>query len=109
MTLRAPDGNFFSGDKAPSSGELFHDILRSGNVIVERIISSSDIPHNDYCQRQDEWVIVLKGNASITIGERECTMREGDYVFIPAGVRHRVLSVENGTLWLAVHIFKDPL
>ncbi len=109
MTLLAPDGNFFNGDNAPSSGELFYDILKSGNVLVERIVSSSDIRHDDYCQRQDEWVIVLKGSACMTIGERECIMREGDYVFIAAGVRHRVLSVENGTLWLAVHIFKDPL
>jgi len=107
MTPDNHTGNIFSGFTVPEAGELFQEIIRSGNVMIERIVSSDIFTPAVYCQAQDEWVIVLEGNACLEMEGRTCNLGKGDYVFIEAGVRHRVVSAEKGTLWLAVHIFPD--
>jgi quercetin dioxygenase-like cupin family protein len=37
-----------------------------------------------------ENVIVLEGTATLTLNERNFTIRPGDHIFIPAGTRHSV-------------------
>ena len=76
---------------------------------IERIVSQGHAspPGFWFDQMQDEWVIVLAGSAELRFeDEAEARLlKVGDYVFIPAGKRHRVdwTSGTQPTVWLAVH------
>jgi cupin 2 domain-containing protein len=55
---------------------------------------------------QNEWVIVLQGQAVIEYENTQThDMNAGDYLFITAGTRHRVVwtSHNEQTVWLAIH------
>ena len=90
---------------APTGGELVDSLLSHKNIKIERIISSDKIQDKEYMQEQDEWVIVLKGKAMLDLVGNVHELSEGDYLFIPAKQKHKVLKTETDTVWLAVHIF----
>lgn len=79
---------------------------RSG---VERIVSQGHASPGGfwYDQEQHEWVIVLKGKATLRFeaDDKLLEMGPGDYLNIPAHKRHRVewTTPEEPTIWLAVH------
>lgn len=89
--------------------EEFAEILAaSDSVRIERIVSRGHCspPGFWYDQAQHEWVLLLKGSASLRLAGQDEPVRlaPGDYVNIPAHVRHRVESTGAGedTVWLAV-------
>jgi cupin 2 domain-containing protein len=69
-----------------------------------RIISSDQLEKKEYCQEEDEWVVILEGSALLLIKGEEKRVDKGECLFIPAHTRHSVVKTEKGTLWLAVHI-----
>ena len=90
------------------SHELFDTLVQSGEVKIERIVSKGHTSPDSgwYDQEHDEWVIVLKGNASIFFEDESIvSLAEGEYMNIPAHKRHRVIntSINPETIWLAVH------
>ena len=58
----------------------------------------------DYLQDHDEWVTLLAGAAVLEVGGARVDLALGDWVLLPAGVPHRLVEVENGSNWLAVHV-----
>ncbi len=101
--------NIFENNKIIEKGEIFEVILKDKNVIIEKIISSDNIEPKEYIQEQDEWVIVLKGSGELEINKEIIKMKEGDYIFIPSKTPHKVLNIEKGTVWLAVHILGNEI
>ncbi len=97
--------NLFENIDIPEKGEIFEKLLEKKNVLIEKIISSSKPENTEYIQEQDEWVILLKGNAELEIEGKNVSLKEGDYIFIPSKTPHKVLKTGKGTVWLAVHIF----
>jgi cupin 2 domain-containing protein len=102
-------GNLFQLPNPLPPEELFTPLLERENVRIERIVSKghTTLPGHWYDQDQDEWVIVLQGNATLTYENgHQLAMKTGDYVLIPAHTRHRVAftSREPPCIWLAVHI-----
>jgi cupin 2 domain-containing protein len=91
-------------DPAPSTGERFRELVRMRNVVVEEIISSSSPEPVEYLQVQDEWVVVLDGEAVLEVDGAEVRLVRGDWVLLPASAPHRVLMTAAGTRWLAVHV-----
>ena len=89
----------------PESGEEFETLLSHKNIKILRIVSSDNLKPTEYMQDEDEWVVLIRGSARLTINGNEIEMRSGDCLFIPSHTPHTVLSVEDGTLWLAVHIY----
>jgi len=91
--------------------ELFQTLYSEENengIEIEKIISAGHItPEGKWLeQEKNEWVILVKGNAEIIFSdERKFNLNEGDHLFIPAGVKHRVerTSSEPMCIWLAVH------
>ena len=102
-----PTGNLYTDAQAPQAGERFDELLRHRNLVVERIVSSAEIVPHDYVQAQDEWVLLVHGEADLRIKGELRTLKAGDYVFLPAGTPHRVERTQPGTLWLAVHLHPD--
>ena len=96
----------------PAARELedFQTLLESPSVRIERIVSDgqSSPPLFWYDQPNDEWVMVLQGEATLEyFGGEQQQLLPGDSVCIPAHCRHRVASTAPRTVWLAVHILGD--
>ena len=96
-------------------GEVFEHIVAGEHVRVDRIVSCGQVtPEGEwYDQAEHEWVLVLSGAARLVLEEsevgsaplwREVALAEGDYLNIPAHVRHRVSWTDptRQTVWLAI-------
>ena len=100
--------NLFSNipDKLPE--ELLETLLESKGVRVERIVSRGHATSDGewYDQSWDEWVVLLSGSAVLSFSGREdILLKPGDYLLLPAGLKHRVSWTEPdvGSVWLAIH------
>ncbi|OWY23990.1 cupin domain-containing protein [Sphingobacteriales bacterium UPWRP_1] len=103
---------FMFPDELPGSQqpELFEPLLKGKNILIERIISNGQQTPPDfwYEQQTDEWVMLLSGKATLLFDHDEgqtLEMNTGEWVFIPALRRHRVVftSQQPPCIWLAVH------
>jgi len=102
------------------TGHLYHDIptvlpaeiidtLAAGNgTRIERIVSRGQCspPGFWYDQPEHEWVLLLKGSATLRFADDAPLLHlgQGMYVNIPAHQKHRVeaTSADEDTVWLAV-------
>ncbi|QYJ79509.1 cupin [Shewanella acanthi] len=124
--------NFFSELPSDLSEEVFEKIAGNGSVKIERIISNGQsTPAGQwYDQTQYEWVMLLKGEATLEFDltqyahaeeassknatceaaitgsdlQKFVQLKPGDHLTIDPNQRHRVASTstEGETLWLAV-------
>lgn len=100
--------NLYDAIPATLNEELFTTLLDSEQVRINRIVSTGQASPTEgwYDQTDNEWVIVLKGEARIELEEEGIIeLQPGSYLNIPAHKRHRVLwtSPVTQTVWLAVH------
>lgn len=100
-------GNLFNDATVPQTGERFDTILAHKNLVVERIISSAVITPQEYIQSQDEWVLLVQGEAELRVAGTLVLLRPGDHIFLPAGTPHIIERTANNTLWLAIHLHSD--
>jgi cupin 2 domain-containing protein len=110
VTTAPPIENLFAALPSGASEETITVLLSSPNVRIERIVSNGQASPPGFWYEQDaaEWVILLDGSAALMF-EGEIVPRHlapGDYVHIPAHVRHRVEGTDarEPTVWLAVHV-----
>ncbi len=89
----------------PQNTEIFTTLLKHKNVKINRIVSSSNVNPVEYTQDEDEWLVLLEGEATLLIGSKEKILIKGDTLFIPAKTAHKVLETKDETVWLTVHIF----
>ncbi len=88
--------------------EVFETLIASDNVKIERIISKGHTSPDTgwYDQDNNEWVIVLKGEAVLTFADgSQVTLKAGDYVNITSHQKHKVdwTEPDTETIWLAIH------
>jgi cupin 2 domain-containing protein len=105
MTIRVE--NLFANLPELSESEQSLSLFENHAVKIERIISQSHSspPGFWYDQDEDEWVIVVRGEATLEFEGRELVrMNAGDHVTIPRHVKHRVQRTDPKTIWLAVHV-----
>lgn len=90
------------------SGEIFETLIDSGKVRIERIVSDSCRSPDGfwYDQEGPEWVMVLSGSAGLRFdgNDEVLVLGPGDWVDVPAHLRHRVEWTDPAqkTVWLAV-------
>lgn len=104
--MPAESGNLFDPLPQTQEGEVSQTLFQGDGARVERIVSHhhGSPPGFWYDQADAEWVAVLQGEATLEFADaRLLEMRAGDWVSIPAHVRHRVLRTGSATIWLAVH------
>ncbi|PSW21797.1 cupin domain-containing protein [Photobacterium sanctipauli] len=100
--------NIFANIPSQLPQELFEDIVSTGSVRIERIVSKGHTTPSDewYDQEEHEWVMVLQGEAKLLFeeGMREVEMKAGDHIIISAHQRHQVswTKPDSETIWLAV-------
>lgn len=99
-------------DIQDSNKEFFETLKESGDVKIERIISTGQTtpPDQWYDQEKAEWVVLLTGEAELTFEDGNIKkLTAGDYLFIPPHQKHRVTytSIEPACIWLAMHFPYD--
>ena len=97
-------GNLYEDALPPATGERFDTLLSHQGLVIERIVSTSKIESQEYVQEQDEWVVLLTGEATLDVAGSKLVLKAGDYLFLAARTPHTVLQVSDGALWLAVHL-----
>lgn len=101
-------GNIFSEKIIKNTDPEYFETLFEGKAKIEKIISSGHTTPEEqwYDQEEDEWVVLVQGNAKILFGDNEeVCLGLGDYIFIPKHRKHRVtFTSENPQcIWIAIH------
>ena len=98
--------NVFEAIKVNKKEEEFIDILKKPNIRIERIVSNGQKSKKDfwYEQKENEFIIILEGNAILELEDKEIVLNKGDFYNIDSMIKHRVkyTSQEEPTIWLAV-------
>jgi cupin 2 domain-containing protein len=101
-------GHFFQ-DAASGLPDEISEVLATGRGMrIERIVSHGQAspPGYWYDQDDDEWVMLLEGEATLRFedGDRLLRLTPGMHLQIPAHARHRVewTVPDRRSLWLAV-------
>ena len=98
--------NLFEGLTPSLAEELVESLHSTRELRIERIVSQGQSSPDGfwYDQSQHEWVVVLRGAARLEFEHETRELRPGDFVNIPAHVRHRVAwtTPDEPTIWLAV-------
>jgi 3'-phosphoadenosine 5'-phosphosulfate (PAPS) 3'-phosphatase/mannose-6-phosphate isomerase-like protein (cupin superfamily) len=109
--------------RSPALGrEKVVDILRLDNTMNIQTIKSKSFSSDFVAQDDSEFVFLVEGHAQLEFDltkykEKDITllnMTRGSYVYIPQGVRHRVVqtSKDPAAVWIAIHhnanIEKEP-
>ena len=84
-------GNIFESIPNAMKDEVIESLIESKVVKIERIISKGHASPKAgwYEQDQDEWVIILRGSATIKYENIEqICINEGGQINIPAGTKH---------------------
>ncbi|MFT7004119.1 MAG: cupin 2 domain-containing protein [Sulfurimonas sp.] len=100
--------NIFAQIPTQLKEELFEDIISSDTLKIQRIVSKGHVTPDAqwYDQSNDEWVIVLKGEAILSfVDKADKKLKVGDYLNIPAHTKHKVswTKADVETIWLAIH------
>jgi len=87
--------------------EFIEVLAQKGDVKIERIVSHGHTSTESgwYDQTQDEWVIVLQGEAIISFEDDvDKHLDIGDHIIIPAHTKHKVswTTPKIETIWIAV-------
>jgi cupin 2 domain-containing protein len=82
----------------PKNGEEFTTLLEHKNIKINRIVSSADVEPVEYVQEEDEWVVIIEGEATLFLEDEEKILKKGDTLFIPAKTSHKVLKIKDGTI-----------
>src|SRR5262245_45591609 len=102
-------GNLFAGLPDGGAEEQVDRLAEGAGVRIERIVSTgqASAPGFWYDQPEDEFVVLLAGAALLRFedGDSRLDLKPGDWIEIPAHVRHRVewTQADPPAVWLAVH------
>ncbi len=98
--------NLFEINELPNiDSELFETLLKHKNIEIKKIISNTLKTPQEFCQKEDEFVVLLKGCAKIKIDGEIKKLKVGDCLFIPANTPHTLIKTKKMAIWMAVHIY----
>jgi cupin 2 domain-containing protein len=101
-------GNLYHDIPAALPAEIIETLAAGNGTRIERIVSHGhcSAPGFWYDQTEHEWVLLLKGAATLRFADDDCLLHlsPGMFVNIPAHRKHRVesTSMDEDTVWLAV-------
>jgi cupin 2 domain-containing protein len=99
--------NIFKNIPEGLDEEFFESLLENDQFKIERIVSRGHSSEKDfwYDQEQNEWVLLVQGEAEIEFENETVQLNKGDHLQIDAHKKHRVksTSVSPPAIWLAVH------
>ena len=107
------EGNLFASIPDDLPDEVSDVLARTAGARVERIVSRGHVSSPDfwYEQEEDEFVLLVEGEAELEIRGRADPARlgRGDWIVLPAGLPHRVswTATDQDTVWLAFFLSPD--
>ena len=105
-TPRIRHGRLDEGVPAELPAELTTVLVEGADVRIDRIVSRghASMPDAWYEQVEAEFVLLVQGAARLEFEAFDLDLAPGDWVELPAGVRHRVAwtAEDEDTVWLAV-------
>lgn len=95
-------------ENSATDQEEFHELVSTVSSKLEHIISNGQTsePGFWYDQESDEWVALIQGTATLEFVDGILSLKAGDSLRIPAHLKHRVASVSQDAVWLALHFRK---
>ena len=98
--------NIFSDLPVSLPEEIGETIVNSDCCRVEKIVSTGQASPDGfwYDQEESEWVLLLRGSATITFEEGDLKLLPGDHINIPPHKRHRLKETaqDGPTVWICV-------
>ncbi len=100
--------NILSNIGEAGEEEQFDVLMKSPNCRIERIVSSGHTSPKGfwYDQENDEFILLVQGEATLEFEDRMVTLKPGDYLFLPKNCKHRLekTSVDPVCVWLCVFV-----
>lgn len=94
--------NLFDRIKFSDLEEVEEGIFENDRVRALRTMSLNLV--TDFMvQDEDEFVILMDGFASIETESEVVRMKKGDFLFIPKGLRHRVID-QDKAIWFCLFV-----
>jgi len=94
--------NLYTLQNPKADAEHFATLHQTKNLKIEAIRSHLLHPGEVYNQDQDEWVILIRGDAQLRVAQKIIELKEGESIFLPKHTEHQVLSTSQDALWLGV-------
>lgn len=94
--------NIFNQKSPLVDSERFTTVIETNSFRVESICSWMNTPGEYFDQNEDEWVVLITGEAILEIEEIEYPLIAGDSIFLPKHTRHRVISTSQNAVWIGV-------
>lgn len=88
---------------SPAQGEVLFRLVEADGLEIRQVLSGEMEGPADYVQDEDEWALVVSGSARLAVGDDTLELGPGDWVWLPAGEPHRLVSTQRGTSWVTVH------
>jgi len=86
--------------------EVIEVIYENGDVRAERICSFGAISPDGfyYDQKDDEFVMLIKGEAELEVLKETIRLKEGDFLYIKAHQKHKVIYTSEDAEWLCLYL-----
>ena len=98
--------SIFSNIAQSGEEEQFNLLAKSPNCRVERIVSAGHSSPKGfwYDQENDEFIMLVQGEATLEFEDKMVDMKAGDYMVIHKNPKHRIekSSMEPACIWLCV-------
>ncbi len=98
--------NIFEHIAEAGEEEQFDLLFKSPNCRIDRIVSSGHSSPKGfwYDQENDEFILLVQGEAVLEFEDHKVTLKAGDYLYIPKNCKHRVeqTSINPACIWLCV-------
>ena len=95
--------NIFSDIDEVGEEEQFDLLLKSPNCRIDRIVSAGHSSPEGfwYDQENDEFVLLLQGEATLEFEDHQTILKTGDYLYIPKNCKHRLAdsSIDPVCIW----------
>lgn len=94
----------------PQEEELVELLSQSPHMRIERIISTGQTSPEGfwYDQEEEEFVSLLTGSAILAFADHTVQLNAGDYLIIPAHVKHRVEYTSKNPVCIWLCAFYSP-
>lgn len=97
-------------DKIGEAGEeeQFELLQKGAHYRIERIMSAGHSSPESffYDQENDEWIMLVQGEATLEVEGKLTVLKAGDYMFLPKNCKHRIekTSIDPACIWLCIFI-----
>lgn len=97
-------------DKIGEAGEeeQFELLQKGPRYRIERIMSAGHSSPEGfyYDQENDEWIMLVQGEATLEVEGKLTVLKTGDYMFLPKNCKHRIekTSIDPACIWLCMFI-----